>query len=266
MVLWLVLIWRKLQKKRLFITLFLFFSVTLYRLNQNFTAMMRIDLKKYLTEQYEKSINKDVKPGPVLTISREYGCSAKELAKEIIYQLQHEKPNEKDWTWINKEIFENTAKALNLKKKRILHVFEGKKLGLVDSIILSSAEKYYKSDKAIQKKMIEVVRSFAEKGKTIIIGLGSAIICRDIEKSLHVRLEAPFEWRVKRMAEKYRKSINEMEKYARDIDAKRNALRKSFLKKGSCEKVFDLTFNVMNLSNKEIAETIIFMMKQRKMI
>ena len=227
---------------------------------------MRIDLKKYLTEQYEKSISKDAKPGPVLTISREYGCSAKELAKEIIYQLQHEKPNEKNWTWINKEIFENTAKALNLKEKRILHVFEGKKLGLVDSIILSSAEKYYKSDKAIQKKMIEVVRSFAEKGKTIIIGLGSAVICRDIEKSLHIRLEAPFDWRVKKLAEKYKQDIKEIKSYANDIDLKRNALRKSFLTKNSCEKVFDITFNVMHLNNKEIAEVVIFMMKQRKMI
>jgi cytidylate kinase len=227
---------------------------------------MRIDLKKYLTEQYEKSINKDVKPGPVLTISRAYGCSAKELAKEIIYQLRHEKPNEKEWTWINKEIFKNTAKALNLKEKRILHVFEGKKLGLVDSIILSSAEKYYKSDKTIQKKMIEIVRSFAEKGRTIIIGLGSAVICRDIEKSLHIRLEAPFDWRVNKLAEKYKQDIKETESYAKDIDLKRDALRKSFLTKNSCEKVFDITFNVMYLNNREIAEAVIFMMKQRKMI
>lgn len=227
---------------------------------------MRIDLKKYLTEQYQKSIHKDIKPGPVLTISREYGCSAKELAKEIIYQLQQEKPNEKDWTWINKEIFENTAKALNLKEKRILHVFEGKKLGLVDSIILSSAEKYYKSDKAIQKKMIEVVRSFAEKGKTIIIGLGSAIICQDIEKSLHIRLEAPFDWRVEQMIKKYNRPIKELEKYVEDIDKKRADLRKSFMKKNTCEKIFDITFNVKKLNNKEIAETVIYIMKKRKMI
>lgn len=227
---------------------------------------MRIDLKKYLTEQYEKSINKNAKPGPVLTISREYGCSAKELAKEICYQLKQEKPNDKVWTWINKEIFKNTAKALNLKEKRILHVFEGKKLGLVDSIILSSTEKYYKSDKAIQKKMIEVVHSFAEKGRTIIIGLGSAVICRDIEKSLHIRLEAPFEWRVKKLAEKYKKDIKEIEDFTKDIDLKRDALRKSFLNINSCEKIFDLSFNVMYFNNKEIAETIIFIMKQRKMI
>ncbi len=227
---------------------------------------MRINLKKYLTEQYEKSIHKDLKPGPVLSISREYGCSAKELAKEIIYQLQQEKPNEKDWTWINKEIFENTAKALNLKEKRILHVFEGKKLGLIDSIILSSAERYYKSDKAIQKKMIEVVRSFAEKGKTIIIGLGSAIICRDIEKSLHIRLEAPFDWRVQQVAKKYNRNIKEVEKIAQDIDQKRADLRKSFLTKNACEKVFDITFNVKSLNKTEIAETVIFMMKKRKMI
>jgi len=227
---------------------------------------MGIDLKKYLTEQYHKSIGEDVEPGPVITISREYGCSAKKLAAELIRQLSAEKSGTKDWTWINKEIFEDTAKLLNLKQNRIKHVFEGKKKGLVDSIIMSTAERYYKSDIAIKKKMIEIVRSFGEKGKIIIIGLGSGIICRDIKKSLHIRLQAPFNWRVKKSAEKRNKSISDVTKYAKGIDKKRNALRKSFESKEDYTELFDLTFNVVTMSYTEIAEIIIFAMKKRKLI
>ncbi len=227
---------------------------------------MGIDLKKYLTEQYQKSIDKDVKPGPVITISREYGCSAKILATELVDQLNGVKKDKKYWTWINKEIFEDTAQVLNLKQNRIKHVFEGKKMGLIDSIIMSSSERYYKSDLAIKKKMIEVVRSFAEKGETIIIGLGSSVICRDIKKSLHIRLQAPFDWRIKRTVEKRNKSIEEVKKYTKDIDKKRDTLRKSFESKEDYNELFDLTFNVMTMSYKEIAEIIIFTMKKRKLI
>ena len=227
---------------------------------------MRIDLKKYLTEQYKKSIGENMESGPVITISREYGCSAKILATEIIDQLSSVKKDEKGWIWINKEVFEGTAKVLNLKQSRIKHVFEGKKLGLVDSIIMSSAERYYKSDLAIKKKMIEVVRSFAERGRTIIIGLGSGVICRDIKKSLHIRLQAPFDWRVKRTVEKRNKSMAEVTKYTKDIDKKRDTLRKSFESKKGYDELFDLTFNVMTMSYKEIAEIIIFTMQKRKLI
>jgi cytidylate kinase len=166
---------------------------------------MAIDLKKYLTEQYKKTIDMSQSPGPVITISRQYGCAAKELAQKLTAKLNEvikEKKGTKEWTWINKEIFENTAKALNLKESRILHVFEGEKKGLVESIILSSSEKYYASDNKIKKKIIEIVRSFAEQGHTIIIGLGGVVISRDLKKSLHIRLQAPFEWRVEQAAKK----------------------------------------------------------------
>lgn len=227
---------------------------------------MRIDLKKYLTEQYRKNTDTNTDPGPVITISRQYGCSAKNLAIELRNQLNNHTDNKKEWTWINKEVFKNTAKSLNLKQKRIQQVFEGEKTGLIDSIIMSSTERYYKSDIAIKKKMIEVVRSFAEKGNTIIIGLGSALICRDIKKSFHIKLIAPFDWRVKKAAEKRNLPIAEVKKYAKDIDKKRDDLRKSFETKNEYEELFDLTFNVMQMSYKEIAQIIVFATKKRGII
>ena len=48
---------------------------------------MTIDLKKYLTEQYQKTIKDDQSPGPVITISRQYGCDAKDLAQKLTERL-----------------------------------------------------------------------------------------------------------------------------------------------------------------------------------
>jgi cytidylate kinase len=230
---------------------------------------MAIDLKKYLEEQYKKTIADNQTPGPVLTISRQYGCAAKNFAQKLsakLNEIQKEKKIRKEWTWINKEIFENTAKALNLKESRILHVFEGEKKGLVESIILSSSEKYYASDTKIKKKIIEIVRTFAEQGHMIIIGLGGAVITRDIKRSLHIRLQAPFEWRVEQAAKRRGRTIEEMTKYAASIDKKRDKLRDSFISKGDPKEMFDITFNVMTMDQDEIIDAIVCFMRKRKLI
>jgi len=230
---------------------------------------MAIDLKKYLTEQYQRSIELDKSPGPVITISRQYGCAAKDLAQKLSERLNEIKTTSKtnkDWTWINKEVFEGTAKALNLRESRILHVFEGEKKGLVEGIILSSSEKYYASDNKIRKKIIEIVRSFAEQGNIIVIGLASSLITRDIKKSLHIRLEAPFKWRVEQLTKKWNRPSEEMEKDAENIDKKRDKFRDSFLMKTDAADMFDVTFNSKTVALEEIVDTIICMMKKREMI
>ena len=180
--------------------------------------------------------------------------------------MVQKKNDDTKWTWINKEIFEGTAKALNLKTSRVLHVFDGEKKSFIENAILSASEKYYTSDVKIKKKIIEIVRSYAEQGHFIIIGLGSVAITRDIPNSLHIKLHAPFEWRVMKMSTKLSKSVDEVAKETRSIDKKRNILRDSFNNKATTEELFDLTFNVMTVKPDEIAEATISVMKLRQMI
>lgn len=120
------------------------------------------DLQKYLESRNPKKAEFAKEVGPVITISREYGCSGKNLAMELTEKLNNRKIENKDWTWINKEVFEGTADALNLKKEKILHVYEGEAVSVIDGIILSSDDKYYRSDRAIKEKIVDIVRTFAE--------------------------------------------------------------------------------------------------------
>jgi cytidylate kinase len=230
---------------------------------------MAIDIQKYLAEKYQGAVQKGKTPGPVITISRQYGCSAKDVAEklaEILNKLDNKKSDKSKWTWINKEIFEGTAKALNLKTSRIQHVFDGEKKNLIEGIILSTSEKYYTSDLKIKQKIIEVVRTYAENGHVIIIGLGSISITRDMPNSLHVKLHAPFNWRVQKMAKKLAKGYDEMAKQIKIIDKKRDILRDSFKLKSEMEELFDVTYNAMTLSAEEIAESILSTMKIKNLI
>jgi len=230
---------------------------------------MSIDIQKYLAEQYQRSLQKGKMPGPVITISREYGCAAKEIAEVLANKLNEivgKKDENHKWSWINKEIFEGTAKALNVKASRVLHVFDGEKKSFIESAILSASEKYYTSDDKIKKKIIEIVRSYAEQGQFIIIGLGSVTITRDIQNSLHIKLHAPFEWRVNKMAAKLAKPFDVVAKETKSIDKKREILRDSFKNKSHTDELFDISFNTMTMNQNEIADSIITVMKSRKMI
>jgi cytidylate kinase len=83
---------------------------------------------------------------------------------------------------------------------------------------------------------------------------------------LHIRLEAPLKWRVEQAAKKYSKTIAETEKIARETDLKRDTLRKSYISKIDPKELFDITYNINTLTKEEIVESIICILKKRKMI
>jgi len=116
-----------------------------------------IDLKKYLLERDSKKDESFISPKPVITISREYGCSAKIIAGLLnqrlnsIYELSGKKPV---WQWINKEILSESARELNVDIKRIKHIFESEEQGFFGELIKSHTERYYTSDKKIKQAIV----------------------------------------------------------------------------------------------------------------
>ena len=67
-------------------------------------------------------------------------------------------------------------------------------------------------------------------------------------------------------AKKRGRTVNEVKKYAIEIDKKRNLLKESLCPKKDVNSFFDINFNVMTLTNDEIADSIINMMKIKNII
>jgi cytidylate kinase len=230
---------------------------------------MRIDISKYLTERYLESISEQKFEGPVVTIAREFGCPGKKVAIKLASRLTEiNSPLAKkiEWRWISKEILDESARQLNMDPAEIEYVFRYEKRGVFDDILSSYSKKYYKSDRKIRNTIARVIRNIASEGNVIIVGRGGVAITREIEKSLHIHLEAPVDWRALRVSEKYCLTHEESKKYARDIDMKRSEFRDYFHGKGSDYSRFDVIFNCMTLSIDEIVESSIGMMKIRNMI
>ena len=230
---------------------------------------MKIDLSKYLTQRYIESLAKQDFEGPVITIAREFGCPAQKVATRLVSRLDDIKGSRaKDfpWRYINKEILSESAKELDLDPADIEYVFKFEKKNFFDDILSSQSRKYYKSDRKIRKTIARVVRTTASEGNAIIIGRGGVAITREIEKSLHIILEAPIKWRAIRTAQKFCMTEKEAIKHAMEIDDKRREFRDYFHGKGTDYTRFDVKFNCMTLSIEEISECIISLMKARQFI
>lgn len=233
-------------------------------------------LKQYLenrfTPEHHQSPAKAVKKtyGPVVTISREYGCPAKKLASELanrLNEMEQKKRGSNPWIWIGKEIMERSANELHLKPELIRDVANKDHTNVIDDILLAFSNKYYPGDLKIKKTIGEIIREYAKIGRVIVVGRGGVAICRDMPKSLHIKLFAPFEWRVNDVSKRQMITLEEAEKRIKDIDHKRELLRDFFSgNKKFDDTMFDIIFNYYTCSEEEILEGIIKMMEMRDLI
>ena len=230
---------------------------------------MKIDLSKYMTQRYIESLAKQEFEGPVITIAREFGCPAKKVASRLVLRLNQIKDSRAKplpWRWINKEILYESAKKLNLDPTDIQYVFKYEKKTFFDELLSSQSRKYYKSDRKIRNTIANVIRNIASEGNVIIIGRGGVAITREMERSLHIMLEAPLNWKAMRTAQKYCMTEKMAAKYVAEIDRKRKEFRDYFHGKGTDYTRFDARFNCMTLSIDNIADSIVGLLQSRKFV
>lgn len=219
--------------------------------------------KRYQLKEEEDSLEGQI-PGPVITISRECGCYAINMANALVDKLNRITGNK--WTVLTKEILVEAAEKLELHPKKIEYVFESKEKSTWDDVFSAMSNKYYKSDKQIKKTIADVVQAMAKHGNCVIIGRGGVILTQEIEKALHLKLQAPLEWRATQLQKKHEGSLNEMKTYAQTVDDKREVFRNFFNKQPLELSHFDLVFNAMKLNDDMMVNTTIDILKAKKII
>jgi cytidylate kinase len=228
---------------------------------------MKIDLVHYLKDRYQERNDSSSDPGPVITIARQTGCPGKKIAQQLteILNQRSQKDQKKMWKWVGKEIFDEAAKELELQPYEVQKVFKEKR-NIVDEILSSQSQKFYKSDRTVRKTIRQVIRSMANDGNVIIVGRGGVAITRDIPRSLHIFLEAPLAWRAAIISEKQCCTQAEALKYVKEIDKRRSQYREYYEGKNTDYTWFDMHFNCMTLNADEIVNAIVRMMEIRKLI
>ncbi len=208
-------------------------------------------------------------PGPVITISREYGCHGKRIAEKLaeILTSKSEASGEcKVWRWISKEILEESAKELKLSSALVKELSDYKHGSFFKDLALFFSEDFYPGDATIKNTIAKYIYDEAEQGYVIIVGRAGEAITKNIERSFHVKLEAPLDWRAGVVAEEEHINIVEAQKKCQAQD-KRRAMFRDYFEKGKKDiDFFDAILNCKALSDDEILELLVIISETRGFI
>jgi cytidylate kinase len=219
----------------------------------------------YFDDRYREAILKKApaNDGPVITISRLTGCDARQVAAIVADSLNHKFGTTK-WKWVDKDIIYAIAKELNTNTQRVENFYKGIELSNISEMIMAFSGGFV-SDLRVKKAIRDVVLSMCKEGHIILVGRGGVSIAHEIADALHIRLIAPFYWRVENVMKK--KAMNEetAEKYVVDTDEKRFNLIHAFLDKKplNIDYLFDATINRSSFTNEDIAEFIVSMYEKK---
>jgi cytidylate kinase len=226
-------------------------------------------LFKYFENRYQDAggrLNLPNKFGPVITISRQAGCEAKNIASLLVDELNHD-TDHRPWKWIDKEVLEASAKELNLNMHKLEHFFEGKEKSVIADIFESFSRSHV-NDVKIKNTIKDVILSICKQGHVVLVGRAGAALLQEKPNVLNIRVTAPFYWRVETIMKNRQIGIEEAEEWAIDTDEKRHNLFYVFLDKqpGNLDYLFDATLNRKSFSVNQTCKIIKDMAHLKKII
>jgi cytidylate kinase len=222
--------------------------------------------EKYLYHKYYETDMPVKKGGPVITISREFGCRASDLAEKIVTKISRNENDEKKWYIINKEIFSKSVEELHTNPERIEHIFEGKFKSALNSLSESFLKTIYLPDSKIIKTIKNVIKSYAFTGNIIIVGRASCVIVSEFPHSLNLKLYAPIDYRIQKISKIFNITKKEALDEINKMDIKRNSFMKFFTGNRNETDYYDVMINCAKYDEPELIDMIINLAKERGLI
>lgn len=162
---------------------------------------------------------------PSVTLSRQTGCDARAIARELAAYLQSREPVDQCfWTVFDKTLVERVLEEHKLPKEVAKYMPEERISAIQDAV--EELLGLHPSTKTLLRQTSETIRHLAHHGYGILIGRAANVITRDQQNVFHVRLVAPLEWRLARIMAR-----NHLDpKAAQALIRKSDLGRKRFLK------------------------------------
>ena len=184
---------------------------------------------------------------PCITISRSSGGGGSELAQGLTGEL--------GWEVFGKEVVEYIAENANVRTK-IVELFDEKKRSELESWVLTLIDHHALGTRRYFKSLVSVIMSIGEHGRAIILGRGGNFIL-SASKALRIKVVAPMELRIDRVAKKYKTSRSEAKKIIEEADKERAAFAQRYFHKNIDDPLhYDLVLNTGTL-DIEVAKKIV---------
>jgi len=219
----------------------------------------------YFDSRYRESVlNKPPEEdGPVITISRQTGCDARQVAENVVSKLNSKYGTTK-WKWIDKDIIYKIAEELHTDALRVENFYKGIELSNVSEMIMAFSGNFV-SDLRVKKAIKDVVLTMCKEGFIVLVGRAGVSIAQEIKDALHIRLVAPFYWRVENVMKKKNIDIEPAEEFVVDTDEKRYNVILTFLDKKplNIDYLFDSAINRKSFTINETADLIVEMYEKK---
>jgi cytidylate kinase len=140
---------------------------------------------------------------------------------------------------------------------------EYRERGFFENLALFFSDEYYPSDVKIKNTIAKFIYNASVEGSVVIVGRAAEAITKNFTNSLHVKLQAPLEWRAQRVADAKGMTIQEAKRESQEMDHRRSVFRNYFEKARPDIDYFDVFFNCASLSDDEIIEAIVILAESR---
>ena len=143
-----------------------------------------------------QQIADEQKPAPCFTIAREFGCQAYPLAEELVRRLNARVAGE-PWVVIGQEILDEVARLSGFSVDQIEKSQDTpNSLKAIFSMFLDNSRA---EETEVFAHMRNVIRGFAKRGNCVLVGRGGVFAAADLPNCIHLRLVAPYDFRVKKI-------------------------------------------------------------------
>jgi len=205
------------------------------------------DVDKLVEEQvirWQKEAKE--KPGQVITLSSETGAGGGRIARILATELK--------MNIVGSELIHKVAESAHMSDK-VIKSLDEKSISLFDSLISSFFEARHIWPNEYLRHLSMVMHTTAEHGNVIIIGRGGSFILKD--RAFRIRIVAPEEARVEKVAFDRHMSHSEALEYVRKYDEYQvGFIKKYFNENIHKPKHYDMVVNTEKVGIESAAESI----------
>ncbi len=234
------------------------------------------NMEKYITSQVrywkiqKEAIDSDFKPKtkeikPFVTISREYGAGAYQVAEKVIELLNKEQNGEHPWAAYDRNLREKIANDMGLSESLAQTLTTSARNKMTE--LFQTTFSTFPPQVAVYRKLAEITRMLAYNGHVILAGRAANRITRDMPNGFHVRLVAPVNWRAERMSRLHNYTVKEAEQLIVEKDNEIDGFIKEFVKFDNRDPYnYHIVINMEFFNTDQVANIIINGMKQSGLI
>lgn len=195
-----------------------------------------------------KSKKQEEKKGvTVITLSRQPGSGGDEIAPVLAETLGYD--------LFDREIIQQMAENARI-SARILETIDEKGMNLLEETIADLIEERHLWPDQYLKHLMRVVGAIARHGKAVIVGRGANFILPS-DQAFRIRIIAPMEIRVERVARERKISKNEARRLILKVESDRRAFsRKYFYANVEEPTNYDMIINTEKETSESVAAAV----------